>query len=103
MGSGVGLGSESEKYGSLPKSPGFNLVGGFWGVREGSGKGDVKQLNWAVVTWDWVDALETVNKTHESERGQRQTKEEKTTIVFARKVIQTSSQKSAACVLHSDH
>lgn len=51
MGSGVGLGSESEKSGSLPKSPGFNLVGEFWGIGEGSDKGDVKQPNWAVVIW----------------------------------------------------
>lgn len=29
MGSGVGLGSESDKSGSLPESPGFNLVGKF--------------------------------------------------------------------------
>lgn len=45
-----------------------------------------------------MDALETVSKTHGSERGQRQTKEE-TTIVFARRVIQTCGHKPAACVL----
>lgn len=78
-----------------------------WGDFGGSGRAVEREMSssWIGLLWpgDWVDALETVNKTHESERGQRQTKEEKTTIVFARKVIQTSSQKSAACVLHSDH
>lgn len=41
LGSGVGLGSESEKSCSLPESPGFNHVGKFGG----SGRAVVRKMS----------------------------------------------------------